>query len=961
MDYRDEGMAPSSWQMSDPGYGLKAAIFDMDGVVTQTAGIHAAAWKATFDDILRRHAPPGQAFRAFDDHADYYAHVDGKPRREGVRAFLRARDIELSAQDEEEAAARKDERFVRLLHERGVQTFASTLALIKDLRAMRLKTGVVTSSRHGCEILQAAGIAPLFDVRLDGNHLDTLGLAGKPSPDMFLHAAGMLGISPARAVIFEDAVAGVEAGRRGNFGLVVGIDRGGNAAALQEAGADIVVQDVAELGIAGLQAAFQARRRALGWRIEADGFEPDRERQMESLFTVGNGYMGVRAALDNPPPGAQCDLFIAGVYDRKRVDLPYSEIEFLSAGPRDDPYSELVPLPFPFRVVVCVDGMALGFDGHGAYGKDLHRVLDLRGAVLHCCAVYETPCSVRTTVRTRRCASLADPHLLLQEVIVAPENHTCDATIAVTLDQPDLATRHPHLKRLAHTVAGDLETVRYVTRASKIHVCVVSRVLREGKALRRLLSVFTSRDGRDPAAAALAHALSLDPGNIDALFAAHSAKWAAFWERADIQVPTDPAVEQALRFGSYHLRLPLGDDERVSIGARTLSGRAYEGHVFWDTEIFMLPFYLHTEPAQARKLLLYRHHTLPGARRRARSMGYAGACFAWESTVTGADVTPTKIILKSSGKEIPIFTGSQQIHVTADIAYAVWRYWEATEDEAFLTGPGADILFETAPFWRSRVICDERHCHIRGVVGPDEYHYSVNDNTYTNWMARFNLERAAWLARRSGLHLSEADEWAGLAQSLYIPPPDERGVLEQFDGFFALDDYALPREERFKAPVSRIYDWQQINRLKILKQADVLMLPLLFPESFSDEVVAANYHYYEPLTDHGSSLSPAVHAAIAARIGLRDDAERYWKQSLWLDLSNAMDNSMLGVHPAAMAGTWQALVFGFLGIRFTEAGPQPDPDAQRKLPFGWGSIALRLAYRGRTHVVAVGPALRTEE
>jgi HAD superfamily hydrolase (TIGR01509 family) len=957
----DQGSAMPARQIAPPRYGLQAAVFDLDGVVTRTASIHAAAWKATFDDILRRQAPPGQGFRPFDDHADYYAHVDGKPRLEGVRAFLRARGIALSAQEEEAIAARKDERFLRIVHERGVQTFASTLALIKELRAMHLNTGVVTSSRHGREILQSAGIAPLFDVSLDGNDLDALGLAGKPNPDMFLRAAGMLGSSPAGTVIFEDAVAGVEAGRRGSFGLEVGIDRGGNAAALRQGGADIVVQDLAELDLTGLRAAFQARRRALGWRIEAEGFDPDRERQMESLFAVGNGYMGIRAALDSPPPGSQCDLFIAGVYDRKRADLPYSEIEFFSAGKRADPYSELVPLPFPFRITARVDGMSLDFHGNGAYGKDLHRVLDLRGGVLHCCAVYETPGPLRTTVRSRRCASLADPHLLLQEVVVAPDNHSGEVALAATLDEPDLATRHPHLKRLEHTAAADLETVRYVTRASKIEICIVSRVLRERNVLRRMLSIFTSRDGDDPAAAALAHSSALNANGIDALFTAHSAKWAEFWEHADIQVPADTAVEQALRFGSYHLRLPLGADERVSIGARTLSGRAYEGHVFWDTEIFMLPFYVHTEPAQARKLLLYRHHTLPGARRRARAMGYAGACFAWESTVTGADVTPTKIVLKSSGKEIPIFTGSQQIHVTADIAYAAWRYWEVTGDEAFLTGPGADILFETARFWRSRATRGERHYHIRGVVGPDEYHHSVDDNTYTNWMARFNLERAAWLARQSGLHLSEADEWAGLAQSLCIPAPDDRGVLEQFDGFFALDDYVLPSEERFKAPVSRLYDWQEINRLKVLKQADVLMLPLLFPESFSDQAVAANYRYYEPLTDHGSSLSPAVHAAIAARIGLRDDAERYWKQSLWLDLSNAMDNSMLGVHPAAMAGAWQALVFGFLGIRFSDAGPQPAADAQQRLPFGWDSIALRLAYRGRTHVVAVGPAPVTEE
>jgi trehalose/maltose hydrolase-like predicted phosphorylase len=321
--------------------------------------------------------------------------------------------------------------------------------------------------------------------------------------------------------------------------------------------------------------------------------------------------------------------------------------------------------------------------------------------------------------------------------------------------------------------------------------------------------------------------------------------------------------------------------------------------------------------------------------------------------VTGDDVTPTKILLKSTGKEIPIFTGSQQVHVTADIAYAVWRYWEATRDEDFLTGPGAEILFETARFWASRVTRGERHHHIRGVVGPDEYHHGVNDNAYTNWMARFNLDRAAWLAQHSRVNLAEAEEWAALAQSLYVPAPDERGIIEQFEGFFALGDYPLPKEERFKAPVSRLFDWEQINRLKLLKQADVLMLPLLFPEAFSDEVVAANYRYYEPLTDHGSSLSPSVHAAIAARIGLRTDAERYWKQSLWLDLSDAMDNSMLGVHAAAMGGTWQALVFGFLGISFGEAGPQADARAVERLPAGWDRVELTLAYRGRTHAVTV--------
>jgi beta-phosphoglucomutase family hydrolase len=948
--------------------GLQAAIFDMDGVVTRTADLHALAWKEIFDDLLRRHARDGVPYRPFDEGAEYRAYVDGKPRLEGVRSFVSAREMALSAEEEEDVARRKDAVFERLLHEQGVRTFASTITLIKTLRTCGVKTGVVTSSRHGRDVLQSAGIAALFDTRLDGIDLDELGLQGKPHPDMFLHATQALGISPRRAMIVEDAVAGVQAGRRGEFGLVVGVDRGGNAAALRRAGADIVVRDLAEVSVEDLELAFRTRRENIAWRIEQEGYDRTRERQTESLFTVGNGYLGVRGALDSPLPGSQGDLFIAGIYDRKRPDLPYSEIEFL-APDRADSYAELVPLPFPFRLQIAVEGAPLDFGG--AYGQELGRVLDLRCAALHNEAVYQTPGGRRTSVHTRRFASLADPHLLLQEAVVTPENHWGAIALGASLDDPDLAVRHPHLERLEyleHIGADglqrdpqhDLELVRYATRASRFEVCIVSRTVREANILRRLVSVFTNRDTADPRAAALAHshalAQSLGTSGFEALVAAHAEKWSEFWSRSDIRVAGRPSVEQALRFGSYHLRLPAGDDTRVSIGARTLSGRAYEGHVFWDTEIFMLPFYLHTEPERARNLLLYRHHTIDGARQRAGDLGYRGACFAWESTVTGDDVTPTTILLKSTGKRIPIFTGSQQVHVTAGIAYAVWRYWEATLDEEFIAGPGAELLFETARFWASRVTRGERHYHIRGVVGPDEYHHAVNDNAYTNWMARFNLEQAAWQAQRSGVHAAEAEEWAGLAQSLYIPAPDEHGIIEQFEGFFELGDYPIPKEERFKAPVSRLFDWEQVNRLKLLKQADVLMLPLLFPEAFSDEVVAANYRYYEPLTDHGSSLSPSVHAAIAARIGLHEDAERYWKRSLWLDLSNTMANSMLGVHPAAMGGTWQALVFGFLGIRFKEAGPRVDVRAAERLPAGWDSVELSLAYRGHAHRVQVARA-----
>jgi beta-phosphoglucomutase family hydrolase len=972
-----------------------AVLFDLDGVVTRTARLHAAAWAELFDDFLRRRAAErGEPFRPFDPAADYLAHVDGKPRYEGVRSFLAARGIALpegEPGDGPDAATvhglggRKDALFMARLRRDGVDVFGSTVDLIRALRARGVKTAVVTSSRNGRELLRAAGIEDLFDARIDGLDAEALGLQGKPHPDPFLEAAALLGVAPGRAIVVEDAVPGVEAGRRGGFGLVVGVDRGGNREALAAHGADLVVADLGELDAGRLDARVREEREAVvAWRIELEGFDPAREHAVESIFTVGNGYLGVRGTLDSPLPGSQGDLFIAGVYDRKQPGRPYSELEFLGGGRRDYPYSELVSAPFPFRLRLELDGERL--DLAGPHGRAHRRALDLRQGILHAHDVYELPTGRRTVVRTRRCASLDDLHLLLQEATVCLENHSGTVEVDASLADPDLEAHHPHLRPLEPAEADPgVDVQRLTTRASGLEICLAARTTLAGSGrdavrwrvpatigqtltFRRFVVVYTSRDGADPCAAATARLRGLRWDDFEAALAAQAARWGTIWERADVRVAGSPATAQALRFNAYHLVSAADHDPRVSVGGRALTGRAYEGHVFWDVEMFKLPFYLHTCPRVARSLLLYRHHTLDGARRRAREMGCRGACYAWESTVTGDDVTPTTIRLRTTGKEIPIFTGRQQIHVTAGVAHGVWRYWEATRDREFLRDAGVEMLAETARFWACRGAREGNRLHIRGVVGPDEYHHSVDDNAYTNWLARFNLQKAveaaAWLARefpaawgalaeRLGLAHGEPEEWEATARALHCPGPNAQGVIEQFAGFFDLEDYPLPRQERFKAPISRLFDWDRINRLKLIKQADVLMLLHLFPEAFPPEVVAANYRYYEPITDHGSSLSPGIHAAVAARLGLREDAERYWRESLWLDLSNVMANSALGVHPACMGATWQALVFGFLGVRFTEAGPVADPGAGARLPATWRAVSLSLAWRGRVYPVEV--------
>lgn len=983
-----------------PPRRIEAVIFDMDGVVTRTAHLHAAAWKEMFDEFLQQRArAEGKPFRPFDVNSDYLTYVDGKPRNAGVESFISAREIRIPLGEPDDPqtadtiyglAKRKDALFDRLLKQQGVSVFPSSVALIEALRAQGLKTGIVTSSRHGRDILTATHLANDFDARIDGKDAEMLGLRGKPEPDAFVRCAELLGTTPAHAIVIEDAVAGVDAARRGGFAAVIGVNRGHNQDALAAAGATRIVADLEELPVKDLLATtHEYRADDIAWRVEQEGFDPAREHAVESIFTVGNGYLGVRGALYWPLPISQDDLFIAGIYDRKQAVRPYSEQEFLHVGNLDYPYTELVSAPFPFRLHVALDGTPLNLaDNHWRAHK---RVLDLHHAVLLSEVKFETQPGLHTTVRTRRCATLTDRHLLLQEISVCLENFSGIVDIDTSISDPNLAVDDPHLVPVTVGPHDDgVDVQHFTTRASGYRICIASRTLFNRGAqdgiqwrlkarigdtftLRRFVAVYTSRDVIDPEAAAIAHLRTRQWDDFDTEFGAHAQGWRDVWTNADIRIDGSAATEQALRFDMYHLTSAADRDPSVSVGARALTGRAYEGHVFWDVEIFMLPFYLHTQPEIARSLLLYRHHTLDGARNRAQALGFRGASYAWESTVTGEDVTPTEIVLKTTQKSIPIFTGTQQVHVTADVAYGVWRYFDATQDTDFMRDAGAEILIETARYWVMRAAPDSAGVyHIRGVVGPDEYHHNVDDNSYTNWMARFNLQQAvcisawmrdrlpnAWnvLVERIGLTEIEQEAWSDVAHRLYFPQP-RQGVIEQFAGFFDLGDYALPKEERYKAPINRLFDWDRINRLKLIKQADVLMLPFLFPQAFTQDVVFANYRYYEPLTDHGSSLSPSVHACIAARLGLRADAERYWRQSLWLDLSNVMGNSALGVHAACMGGNWQALVFGFLGVRFSDDGPVADAKAGANWPSHWHSVRLQLLWRGRRYPISVA---RTEE
>ncbi len=945
-----------------------AAMFDLDGVVTRTATLHAATWRQLFDDFLRRRAEAGgEAFRPFDMEGDYRRDVDGKPRHDGIRSFLASRGITLpegrpdDGPDRETVfglGARKNGLFREALARSGVEVFEGSVAFIRRLRDEGLKTAAVSSSKNAAAVLDAAGLADLFDIRVDGLESERLGLRGKPAPDTFVHAARVLGVDAARALGVEDALAGVEAIRAAGYGLVVGIDRSGQAAALREHGAGLVVQDLAQLQIVSAPPTRDQRPATGGppgwmslpavptregeWLIVEEGFTLTREHELESIFAIGNGHLGSRASLAEGSAMSAPATFVAGLFD-----------------PQPGPTPGLAILPDWARISMMIEGQPFRLDA----GRVLEhrRTLDLKQAILWREWRHEDPAGRITALRGLRLASQADRRLLIQSVAVSPENYSGSLIVDGAFNQ--IVTRSfGDGVAVALATASRLGETRGLAPAS-LPGPPAQVELERGKSYRldRVVAVCTSRDEEQPDATARTYADRAISAGLPALLAAHREAWRVRWDASDIRIQGDPAAQRALRFAAYHLLSAVDpDDERVSIGARALTGAAYNGHVFWDTEIFMLPFFVLTWPEAARSLLMYRHRTLAAAREKAARHGERGAFYAWESADTGQDVTPS-FVVAPNGEVVPILLADQEQHISADVAYGVWSYWRATGDEGFLLDAGAEILLETARFWagRARVENDGRR-HIRGVVGPDEYHETVDDDAYTNVMAQWNLEVGEAVARllserwperwrelssALGLDLGEALSWAAAAREVHTGFDARTGLFEQFEGYFALEEIDLAAFEPRNAPMDVLLGRDRIRGSKVIKQPDVVMLLHLLWDRFPPEVRTANFRYYEPRCGHGSSLSPAIHAAVAARLGDVALAERYFRQASEIDLSDNMGNAAGGVHAAALGGLWQAAVFGFAGLRLSDEAPVCEPN----LPPHWRELSFRLQWRGQAY------------
>ena len=671
------------------------------------------------------------------------------------------------------------------------------------------------------------------------------------------------------------------------------------------------------------------------WKIEVVGYDRFRERELESWFTVANGRTGTRGALEEGSPESNPAVYVAGVFGR----LPDA-----AAGP--------VPLVGP--TWTALQPRVLGVIVRLEAGELLEhrRVLDLRQGILFRFWRQRLPSGTEVTFRSARFASLADRALLAMEA----DGH-CSNGLPLTLANDIPLPSTPALEHVTSTLGDD-------------HLRVELTAARGGRAAFSIAtSESESRVERVAATARLAAGGEVEGSDVEALRQAesrglralqrdHSNAWDERWRASDVVVDGDPAAQLSLRFALYHL-ISSGDphSDLASIGARGLTGPGYNGHVFWDTDVFMLPFFLHTQPEVARRLIGYRLRALPAARARARKLGYRGALYAWESADDGEDCTP-QVVIGLDGTIVPVLTGLEEHHISADVAWAAWRYWEATRDQDFLVDTAAEIILETARFWASRARRgrDGRH-HIAPVIGPDEYHESVRNNAFTNLLARWNLERGldvagmlaglggnAWraLADRLDLRPNELQRWRAVADGIVNRFNPDTLLYEQFDGYFRLEDIVATEVAPRPFAADVVLGRERVHRSQVIKQADVVMLMHVLGDVFPRDVVVANYRYYEPRTSHGSSLSPAVHAVVAARAGLAEEALSYFRMTASIDLDDRMGNAAQGIHMAAAAGLWQAAVFGFGGVR-------PEGDCLRidpHLPDSWSRLAFPFTWRG---------------
>ncbi|NLW11575.1 MAG: beta-phosphoglucomutase [Clostridiaceae bacterium] len=751
------------------------------------------------------------------------------------------------------------------------------------------------------------------------------------------------------------------------------------------------------------------------WKISEPKLLSDRIRgnaHYASLFALGNGYLGIRGSHDDALPGIggpegiedQTGTFLNGFYES--ADIQYGEIAFGYAKESQTLLNIANPLP----VSLEVDGVRLSFYQAFRNGEisEYQRELSMSDSILERGFIWTYSPGKRLMISNKRFVSQQQKELAVSSYRIFALDADVDITIGSFIDgmvsnrqggeDPRVGSGLKGRSLINDYQSADLNkliiSLQQHTRRSGMRLgCAVShKLLMDEQQLdhNRILADANSIDDPDRPMISLKlrcekkRALTLEKyiayadtrrineKDLEAYVKNIAEKSAAkgfqklydeqkkfmedFWHHSQVRITGDLSLQQGLHFNIFQLLQSAGRDGYTSVSAKGVSGEGYEGHYFWDTEMYILPFFLHTLPWISRAFLEYRYRILPQARQRAREMGHeSGALFAWRTI---------------NGNECSAYypAGTAQYHINADIAYAVSRYLDSTDDDDFLWDMGAEILFETAELWQCLGFYNPQHENrfcIQGVTGPDEYNVLVDNNYYTNLMAQANLsaaaaaaarmkqerpDRYAELADRLKLNLDERSSlWQQAADSMYFPYDEQRSICLQDEDFLGRLPWDFEHTEQDKYPLLLHYHPLVIYRHRVCKQADMVLAQMMHSSHFSIEDKKRAYNYYEACTTHDSSLSASIHAVMACELGYVHKAYRYFMQTARLDLENHHQNTVDGLHLANMAGTWMVMVNGYAGLRVEKGRLYFSPQISKH----WESYQFRLVHNGCLINVAV--------
>lgn len=676
-------------------------------------------------------------------------------------------------------------------------------------------------------------------------------------------------------------------------------------------------------------------------KIEFNQFDEETLNKEATLMTTGNGYLGVRAVHEEKYRNQDRGFFVRGIFDR-------------TIGTEA---AELVNLPDITEQELRINGEI--FSLNSPQVRDYQRSLDLSTGELNRSLKWQTEQGDWFKITNKRIVSQKNKEQIAFQLIVEPLSGSAEISIKTGIDGQVSNGGNQHLiERDIRVYDERLLVAEYETIESHLTVGLAMRLNKSGiisAKNRKILTniqescqknnsfvfekvayIYSSLEADDPlesAKKAAAQEISYEK------IAKETKKsWHDFWSEHRVVVNSQNAFDQlALDFACYHLQIMTPDDSQFSVAAKGLTGEGYKGHVFWDTEIFILPFFLHNEPDTAKKLLKYRFFRLAGAKEKARQNNYRGALFPWESALTGYEETPKYAAINiRTGKRQIISSAVAEHHIVADIAYAVMDLYQATADQDFMDNYGKELLKETALFWLSRGVEINGRIEIHDVIGPDEYTEHVNNNAYTNYLAAYNV--------RSALEQQVGDEqlqeqFRRFLDKLYLPNENADGLIPQDDTFLEkpVIDLSKYKEQAGNQLILTEYSRQEVIDRQNLKQADLVMLFYLQPDLFSFETIKQNLYYYEDRTIHDSSLSKAIHAIVAARIHESEWAYEMFQAACRIDLNDQPHTSDEGIHGAALGAVWLTVIFGFAGIKkgdVLEINPQL-PNAWKQLTFNF--------------------------